>query len=183
MNAFDIFLLVIIFLSCFTGLRTGFVKVVVHTAAIFVGLLAAFWCYGIVSGRLSPLIHQPLAADILSFCIIFIGVLIIGALAASLLATVFAGIGLGWLDHLLGGMAGLLRGSLLVAVLVAVLLAFTPLPTPAFIAESKVLPYATVISGALADMAPKQLRDGFVLQMQRLKQLWGKPPSKEQRIA
>jgi hypothetical protein len=45
-----------------------------------------------------------------------------------------------------------------------------------------VAPYATGISGAITEFAPKQLRDGFVQQMEKLKQLWTKPPSKGQRV-
>jgi membrane protein required for colicin V production len=182
MNAFDIVLLAIIALSCFAGLRSGLTRVVVHTVSIFTGLLAAFWCYGIVAGKIEPWVQQPLTARIVSFCLIFFVIVILGSIAGSLLAALFDGIGLGWLDHLLGGAAGLVRGSLLVAVLVAAMLAFTPLPGPAFLADSKVLPYASAISEALADMAPKPIRDGFMQQMQRLRQLWLKPQSKDQRI-
>jgi hypothetical protein len=45
-----------------------------------------------------------------------------------------------------------------------------------------VVPYATVVSGAITEFAPKPLRDGFLQQMEKLKQLWMKPPSKEQRV-
>jgi hypothetical protein len=61
-------------------------------------------------------------------------------------------------------------------------MAFTPLPAPAFLSDSKVVPYATVVSGAITEFAPKPLRDGFLQQMEKLKQLWMKPPSKEQRV-
>jgi membrane protein required for colicin V production len=182
MNLFDIFLIGIIFLSCLSGLRTGFARVVVHLFATFAGLLTAFWCYGIAAARLQPYLHQPIAADVAGFCLIFFGVMVLGSVLGFLLARVFQWIGLGWLDHLLGGAAGLIRGALLAAVAVAVTLAFTPMPPPSFITDSRVIPYATRLSGLLAELAPKQIRDGFLQQTDKLKQMWMESPSKEQRI-
>jgi membrane protein required for colicin V production len=182
MNLFDIALLAIVVLSCLSGLRTGLTRVVVHLAAMVVALLAAFWCYGLVAAKLEPWITQPLIAQIAGFCIIFFGITVLGSIVGAILAKLFEGIGLGWLDHLLGGAAGVLRGAVFAAVTVAVVMAFTPLPAPAFLADSKVVPYATGISGAITEFAPKQLRDGFVQQMEKLKQLWTKPPSKGQRV-
>jgi len=182
MNLFDIALLAIVVLSCLSGLRTGLTRVVVHLVAMFVALLAAFWCYGIVAAKLAAWITQPLVAQITGFCLIFLGISLLGSVAGAVLARLFEGIGLGWLDHLLGGAAGFLRGAVFVAVAVAMVMAFTPLPAPAFLSDSKVVPYATVVSDAITEFAPKQLRDGFLQQREKLKQLWMKPPSKEQRV-
>jgi membrane protein required for colicin V production len=183
MNAFDIVLLAIVGLSCLSGLRTGLTRVVVHLVSMLVALLAAFWCYGIVAAKLTPWISRPFIAQIAGFCVIFFGISILGSLLGALLARLFEGIGLGWLDHLLGGAAGLVRGAVLVAITITMIMAFTPLPAPAFLSESKVVPYATAVSGAITEFAPKPLRDGFLQQMEKLKQLWMKTPSKVERIA
>jgi membrane protein required for colicin V production len=145
---------------------------------MLVALLAAFWCYGIVAAKLTPWIATPVVAQITSFCIIFFGVTILGSILGAILAKLFEGIGLGWLDHLLGGAVGILRGAVLAAAAIAVLMAFIPLPAPAFLTDSKIAPYATAVSGAITEFAPKPLRDGFLLQMEKLKQLWTKQPSK-----
>lgn len=178
MNFFDIALVAMVVLSCLSGLRTGLTRVIVHLASMLVALLAAFWCYGIVAAKLTPWITQPLVAQIAGFCVIFFGITILGSVLGAILAKLFEGIGLGWLDHLLGGAAGFLRGALLVAVTIAMIMAFTPLPAPAFLTDSKVAPYATAVSGAITELAPKPLRDGFLQQMDKLKQLWMKQPSK-----
>lgn len=182
MNAFDVFLIGIVLFSCLSGLRTGFARVAIHLAATFAGLVAAFWCYGIVAAKVQPWISQPLVANIVGFCLVFFGIMIVGSLLGLLLARLFQWIGLGWLDHLLGGAAGALRGALLAAVAVAVILAFTPPPVPGYIAESRMLPYATRVSGMVAELAPKPIRDGFLQQLERLRQLWLKPASKEPRV-
>jgi membrane protein required for colicin V production len=178
MNFFDIALIALIILSALSGLRTGLTRVVVHLAAMLVALLAAFWCYGIVAAKLEPWISTPVIAQIAGFCIIFFGITILGSILGAILAKLFEGIGLGWLDHLLGGAAGLVRGAVLAAAAIAVVMAFTPLPAPAFLTDSKIAPYATAVSAAMTEFAPKPLRDGFLLQMEKLKQLWLKQPSK-----
>ncbi|HXE11451.1 MAG TPA: CvpA family protein [Bryobacteraceae bacterium] len=172
MNWFDICLLGIIVLSFLSGLRTGFTRVVFHLIATCGGLLLALWCYGIAADSLAGFIHQPLTAKIAGFCLIFFGVMIVGSLVGWLIARFFQGIGLAWLDHLLGGVAGLIRGAFLVAVSVAMVLAFLPAPAPEFVNESKILPYATSVSGAIIEMAPLSIRDGFRQQLDKLKQLW-----------
>jgi membrane protein required for colicin V production len=169
-NWLDIVLLLVILVSILSGLKTGFVRVALHLVATVFGLLAGFWCYGIAAGELQPWIHNPVTANLVGFTLIFLGVMIVGSLLGMVLARIFRWIGLGWLDHVLGGAAGLLRGALLVAVVVAAIAAFTPGPTPGFLAESKILPYATQISTAVAEFAPRELKDGFAAQMERLKQ-------------
>jgi membrane protein required for colicin V production len=109
-------------------------------------------------------------ANLVGFTLIFLGVMFVGSLLGMILANIFRWIGLGWLDHLMGGAAGVVRGALLVAVVVAAIVALTPGPTPGFLAESKVLPYATQISTVIAEFAPRELKDGFAAQMERLKQ-------------
>jgi membrane protein required for colicin V production len=183
MNWFDICLLAIIFISFVSGLRTGLARVLFHLVAVGAGLILALWCYGVVANSLMTFIHQPLAAHIAGFCLIFFGVMIAGSLLGWVVARFFRGIGLAWLDHLLGGAAGLIRGALLVAISVALVLAFTPLPAPEFINQSRVLPYATSVSAAIVQMAPLQIREGFAQQLDKLKQLWGRPASKDQRTA
>ncbi|HLH03648.1 MAG TPA: CvpA family protein [Bryobacteraceae bacterium] len=172
MNWFDVVLVIIIAASALAGLRTGFARVVIGLAATIAGLLAGFWCYRIVGAKIAPYVSTEALADILGFLIIFFGVVIAGALLATLLARLFRWVGLSWFDHLLGGVAGFARGVLMVAALAAVLVAFIPSPTPAFLTQSRLLPYATEMAAALAQMAPKDLKDTFLQQWENLKQFW-----------
>jgi len=181
MNWFDVVLLVIIFASFVSGLKTGLARVVLHLMATIVGLIAGFWCYGLVAEKISTYISSPLPAKIVGFSVIFVGVMLLGSLLGWLAARLFSLIGLGWLDHLLGGLAGLVRGAVIVAAVVAVLLAFTPLPASAFLAESRVLPYATQVSSVMAEIAPRAIREGFTEQIEKLKQRWLHSPSKSER--
>ena len=63
MNWFDGILLLIIFASFLSGLRTGLARVVLHLMATVVGLIAGFWCYGLVAEKLSPYISSPAGSE------------------------------------------------------------------------------------------------------------------------
>lgn len=172
LNWFDIVLIAVLLWSAIAGLRAGFARVVVGLIATLVGLILGFWFYRILAVKLMAWVKAPVIAAVFGFFIIFIGVLILGALVAALLSRLFRWIGLSWFNHLLGGIAGFLRGALVIAALLDVLVAYAPSPVPDFMADSRVLPYATEISWWLADLAPHELKDAFTEQMENLKQLW-----------
>lgn len=182
MNWFDVVLLILVLASVLSGLRTGLARVVLHLVATVAGFIAGFWFYRIAADELAPWVHNPLAAKIAGFALIFTGVMIAGSLAGWAIARLFSVIGLSWLDHLLGGAAGFLRGAVIVAAMVAVIVALSPLSPPSFLAESRVTPYATHISSVLAQFAPRELRESFEQQMQKLKRRWAPATSKDQRI-
>lgn len=178
-NWFDVALVLTICSSAVTGLRSGLARVVVGLIATVVGLLLGFWCYRLVAVKIENYVSTPALAEIAGFLLIFFGVLLVGSLFGALLANVFKWIGLSWFDHLLGGVAGFLRGILVVAGLAAILVAFAPSPLPRFLVDSRVLPYASQFAAALAEMAPRDLKDSFVQQWENLKEHWklqhGKP--------
>jgi membrane protein required for colicin V production len=179
-NWFDVGLAVLIVISGIAGFRSGLIRVIVGILATIVGLIAGFWCYRMVAVKLAPFIDSTVAADIIGFFIIFVGAIVLGALMAAILSRLFRRIGLSWINQLLGGVAGLIRGALVVAILATILIAFSPRPTPAFIENSRVLPYASEVAAALADLAPRELKDSFIEQLKNLKELWSEPGSHAQ---
>ncbi|HEX4170636.1 MAG TPA: CvpA family protein [Bryobacteraceae bacterium] len=182
MNWFDLVILLLILMSVVAGLRSGLARVVVGLAATVAGLLLGFWCYRLVAAYLTRFVGTPAIADILGFLLIFVGVLLLGSLIAALLARIFRWIGLSWFDHLLGGVAGFFRGVLVVAGMAAILVAFVPSPAPAFLAHSRIMPYASQIAAALAEAAPRDLKDSFLQQWNNLKQYWAHPANKQSQV-
>jgi membrane protein required for colicin V production len=174
-NWFDIVLLLVLVTSTVSGLRAGLARVIIGLASTVAGLLAGFWFYRMVAIKILPIVQTETAANILGFLIIFFGVLIVGSVLGAFLSRLFQWIGLSWFNHLLGGAAGLLRGALVIAALVDILVAFSPSPTPRFISNSQVLPYADEISGWLVQLAPRELKDMFVEQMENLKRIRRQP--------
>jgi membrane protein required for colicin V production len=171
-NWFDLVLVLMLLSSAITGLRAGLARVVVGLAATVVGLLAGFWCYGLVAAKIAPWVGTPTLANLLGFACIFLAVLLIGSLVASLLSQIFRWIGLSWFNHLLGGVAGLLRGVLVITAIVGAIVAFTPSPPPQFLNESRILPYTSRLATALIDLAPRDLKDAFDEQMKSIRQFW-----------
>lgn len=169
-NWFDIVLGLVILVSAIAGLRTGFARVVIGLVATVVGFMLGFWCYGIVAAKLMPMVNNQGLANALGFFAIFLGVVIVGAMLAALLSSIFKWVGLSWFNYLLGGAAGVFRGALMVAVMANVLVAFSPSPTPGFLEHSAVLPYADQVASVLSWLAPQGLKDSFQQQMQNLKQ-------------
>ena len=171
-NWFDVVLVMILVASVVSGLRAGFARVVIGLLATIVGFIAGFWCYRIVAEKILPYVHTPTIANVLGFFIIFLAVVILGAIIGAVMSRLFRWFGLSWINHLLGGFAGALRGILTIAILIAVLIAFTPSPPPRFLDNSSLLPYATQISVWLASVAPRELKDAFDQQLENIKQFW-----------
>lgn len=180
---FDVVLVLIILWSAITGLRAGFARVVVGFIAAIIGLVAGFWCYRMVAEKLMPWIKTPTVAQILGFLIIFIGVQILGALLATLLSRLLRWFGLSWFNHFLGGVAGFFRGAVVIAALAGVFVAFSPSPTPDFLARSRVLPYVTEVTWWLIELAPRELKDAYNEQMQNLRRLWAHPADQPSQVA
>ena len=131
-NWFDVVLALLILLSGIAGLRSGLARVVVGLIATIAGFIAGFWCYGIIAAKLMPIIHSPIAANILGFLAV-LAIILLGSLIAALLSSIFKWVGLSWFNHFLGGVAGLVRGALIVAIVANVLIAFSPSPAPTFL--------------------------------------------------
>jgi membrane protein required for colicin V production len=172
LNWFDIVLAVIVICSAVAGLRAGFTRVVIGLMATVVGLLAGFWFYRLVGEQLHRWISTAALANAVAFFLIFFGVALLGSIVAAMLSRMLRWVGLSWFNYLLGGVAGFARGALVVAVLANVLVAFAPSPVPAYLRNSRVLPYANGVASMLAVFAPQQLKDSFSHQIENLKQIW-----------
>src|SRR3954447_15565997 len=180
LNWLDISLLFVILWSALSGLRAGLARVVVGLVATVIGLLAGVWCYRLVAAKLLPWVKTETVANILGFVLILSGILVLGALIGSLLSRLFKWIGLSWFNHLLGGLAGVLRGALIISAMLDFFVAFAPSPAPAVLEKSQVLPYVSRLSGWLVDLAPRELKDAFTEQLQNLRQIWNKPPVRKE---
>lgn len=150
----DIGILVLIVLSALIGLIRGLVK----EALSLVTWVAAF--------GLSMLYVKPLAANLpfavqsevvrmgIAFAIIFFGMLMIGATINHLLSTAVSSIGLGKVDHVLGGIFGIARGGLVITLLV-LLMGVTAFPKQAWWMNSLFIPWfekaAVVVNGMIPE--------------------------------
>ena len=174
MNPFDILIIVILGYSLVRGLFRGLVKEVSSIIGVLGGFYAAYTYYMVLAGLLSGLIHDTAYLNILSFLIIFCGVLIIvgvlGVIIKYLLNIAF----LGWVDRFGGVVFGVLKGILIVSILFITLTAFLPKGT-AFIKNSELAPHVSWISEKMANVISKEMKQDFKGKLGELKKVWKIP--------
>ncbi|HYL78749.1 MAG TPA: CvpA family protein, partial [Bryobacteraceae bacterium] len=109
---------------------------------------------------------------LVGFFVIFLGMVLLGAIVGRLVAKFFKWVGLSWFDRLLGAAFGLLRGVVIAIALVTVLLAFAPSPPPHSVTDSKVMPYVIDASNVLTDITPREVREAFSDTREKVKRAW-----------
>jgi membrane protein required for colicin V production len=127
MTAFDYAVLTVISASVLLGLWRGVVSEILALAAWIVAFLVARAEAVEVAHWLVGRIAEPGLRLAVAWVLVFVGVLIVFAIARMLISLMLKAVGLGLLDRLLGAAFGVLRGILV--VLMAVLVAgMTTLP-------------------------------------------------------
>lgn len=135
MTLFDYGVFLIMAISLALGWWRGFVYELLSIA----GWLLAYFAARLFSSEFSSFVPDVIATGaaktMVAYGVIFIGTLMLSALASWLLSNVVRFIGLGWVNRLLGLGFGLVRGILIVLILV-LLGGLTPLPQKSFWHES-----------------------------------------------
>lgn len=148
MTAFDYAVLTVIVASVLLGLWRGVMSELLALAAWIVAFLAARVFAAEVATRLTGQIAEPGLRLAAAYVVVFVGVLLVFAIARMLVSLLLKAAGLGLLDRLLGAAFGVLRGVLV--VLAAVLVAgMTPLPKAVWWRDAMLAPpLETVIIAA-----------------------------------
>jgi membrane protein required for colicin V production len=127
MTAFDWAVVAVIGGSILLAALRGFVRSAVSLGAWVAALVLALQLGPALAGHLAGLSLPSLASQALGFALVFLGVVVAGALVGIVLARALRAVGLGAVDRLFGALFGLGRG--LLVVLAGVLLAgFTAIP-------------------------------------------------------
>ena len=119
MNWLDIVILVVLVGGTIMGLRVGLIKAALSLAGVIVGVMLAGRFYIPLADRFSSVL-QTGVAKVVAFALILIVVMLIAALLAKLLQGITSATMLGWIDHLGGGVLGLVLGALLAGALLAI---------------------------------------------------------------
>jgi membrane protein required for colicin V production len=172
----DVLLLLVVGLSALSGLTAGFARVGIGFAATILGIVCGFWFYGVAAQSVLDYVSSRTIANLVGFFVIFIGIVLIGAVVSRVLARFFKWVGLSWFDRLLGGAFGLVRGVVIAVALATVLLAFAPSPPPRSIVESKTMPYVIDASNILAAVTPHEVKQAFRDTKEKVKKLWSERP-------
>jgi len=156
----DVVILALIALSAILSLFRGFVREAVALATWLVALWVAMAFYEDLATILSQWITVPSAQKITAFAILFICVLLLGAIINFLAGKLVDKTGLTGTDKLLGVAFGVARGGVIVAILV-LLAGLTPLPQDPWWQESQFIGYFQELAIWLRSYLPTEIADNI----------------------
>lgn len=114
MNWLDAVILIALIGFTVAAFRAGLIREVVTLVAVVVGVFIAGHYYDDLAEDVLLFIKNDKAAKVIAFLTLFASVALLGQLAAFLMKQAVSMLLLGWLDHLAGGVFGLLKGLVLV---------------------------------------------------------------------
>jgi len=114
MNWLDVVILIILVGFTVAAFRAGLIREVVTLVAVVLGILIAGHYYDDLADDVLLFIKNDKAAKVIAFLSLFGSIALLGQLAAFLMKRAVSVLLLGWVDHLAGGVFGLLKGLVLV---------------------------------------------------------------------
>lgn len=171
----DYIFVIIILVSVILALRKGLVRELISLAALIGGFLLAAFYHPVVARLFQDVAKTEAVANLLGFLIIFLAVLILGAIAAFLVNKFVKMAALEWMDRLMGGVFGFLRGWAVCSIIALAIIAF-PVRQD-LIARSVFAPYLLAGSRAAVIMVPKDMKDKFYQEYQKVLQTWNQDRS------
>ncbi len=155
-NVVDYVIVAIVALSTIISLVRGFLKEVISLVIWALGFWIAIKFYETFAATLEPHIANIVIRQATSFAVIFLLILILGALFNYLLSFVIAKSGLSGTDRLLGTFFGCARGILLVAV-VLLLISATAFVQDEWWKKSVLIPHFQVVVDWLRVFLPQKM--------------------------
>lgn len=163
----DYFILAVVVLSALISLMRGFVKEAISLGTWILAFWAALTFADALAGWFSGSIQTPTVRFIFAFAILFVAVLILGALLNHLVSALVDKTGLSGTDRLIGAVFGFGRGLVLVAALVLVA-GLTRLPEAHVWRQSQFLPYVEPVAVWLRQVLPLDSGERRVVNVDRV---------------
>jgi membrane protein required for colicin V production len=160
-NWLDYILAAIIVASVVSAIIKGFVQELLSLASVLIGLVVAAFGYSRAALWFDDLTKSHEIALGLGFLVLFLGVLLAGALVGIVARKLIKTAGIQGFNRFLGGIFGLVRGLLVDAILLMAMLAFAIKPDA--VRQSALAPYVTTGTRVIAFIMPGSLRAQFHL--------------------
>jgi membrane protein required for colicin V production len=171
MNWLDYVLLSIIVITAIVGIFNGFVRQVIGLVAVIAGLVLSVIYYQQTAGIFMRLVKNQLVSNFLGFLLIFVIVLVAGAILGHLFTKAMVG-PLAFANRLFGAVFGVIKAVLICGIIVFALVSFE-VAKPAL--ETSVLaPVCLGVTRAVVNLVPKDLRDRFNESYKRIRESAGK---------
>lgn len=153
---FDLFALLVLFISGVMALMRGFVREALTVTAFVGAALAALWCQPVIGAVMREFINSAVIANLLAMAIVFLVVyLAISFVTSSLKRNVKDGEDVSAIDRTLGFAFGVVRGLLLLGLVVLVFKNTLPGAQPAWLQGAQVYPLAEATADLLQSLAPE----------------------------
>ena len=171
MNLFDISIILILIYGLVRGVFRGLVRELSSIVGVLGGFYAAYTYYPHVAKSLSPWISNPSYLNILSYLLIFSGVVLVVGILAVIIKYLLNIAYLGWVDRICGALFGLVKGALVTCVVFIVLTAFLPKGAP-LIRHSNLSPHVAVVSEVMAKVLSKEMKVNFNEKLKDFRETW-----------
>lgn len=158
MNNIDIAIIVVMLASGALGIYWGLIRQVLSVVGMIAGVVLAAHYGADVADWLSSFVSVGALAQALGFLIVLFGVSGLASLLATLLRRFVGLLFLGWLDHLIGGVLGLLQAAIFCTVVVVVLAAFPTTLWAPLITESQLAPVLVRLFSVVLLLLPESFR-------------------------
>ena len=155
-NYFDIAIVVIILITALIGFMRGIVWMGIFLATWAAAILLAIKYKDSVAQALPIKLSSEIAQTGLAALLIFLGVLIVGAIINFIFSKAVAAVGLGAFDRILGTGLGIALGALAITLL-TMLLGLTELPNQKAWSQSLLIPKFQEASAWLQTLIPDNL--------------------------
>ena len=175
MNWLDWVLIFLLAFSIVASFRKGFSRELIELISVVVALFCGLWFYGSAGALFEPYVKSPGVAHLCGFLVIFIGVLLAGAILGMLFSRLVKVAGLTFFDRILGAGFGAVRGLLMSVALIVAIVAFAPSTgdtAPSAIVHSRLAPYVIDTAHLFASVAPRELKDSFRKHYGQVKSIW-----------
>ena len=172
LNVLDWIVVVIVASSVISSVLKGFAREAISLAAVILGLLLASWFYPQAGSLVSAYVKTQEIASLVGFILIFLGVLLAGAVISFVVTKFLRVVDLQWFDRLLGAAFGLARGWLVGSV---IFLGLTAFPVQIEVVQHATLgPYLLMSARVLAVITPAPLKEQFLEGYDKVRSLWEK---------
>jgi membrane protein required for colicin V production len=159
MTVVDVIIIFVIFLSALFSLIRGFVKEAISLASWIIAIWLAATFAPKLSAALPGNIESEAVRLAISFGLLFVLTLMVGALVNTLVSQVVRKTGLGGADRIFGVVFGLLRGGLIIVVFVLIG-SMTPLPENDWWQSSSLLKWFEGIAIEVQQYIPEDISSG-----------------------
>ncbi len=159
---------IIIVLSVILAIRKGFIRELISLATLVAAIVISALEFHRAAGWFEDLTKSHEVALAAGFLAIFVAVLVVGAIVSFVARVVLRAAGVEWFDRFLGGVFGLIRGVVIDAILLMILVAFAIKPNA--VGRSRLAPYVSTGSRALALLMPGDLKADFRSGFQKFRQ-------------